>query len=33
MSNFFLGIAVVVLGLLVMTQGFEACLGCAMRLP
>ena len=33
MSNFFLGIAVVVLGLLAMMQGFEACLECGLRLP
>ena len=33
MSNFFLGIAVVFLGLLVMVQGFKVCLGCAPTLP
>lgn len=33
MSDFFLGIGVVVLGILVMAQGFETCLECAMSLP
>jgi hypothetical protein len=33
MCDFFIGIAVAVLGILVMTQGFDTCLECATWLP